>query len=253
MPRPELDVQVRGEPLAQDDASVVGRLEELALHNRFEERQGLLVLVLGGDGDEAGADVVPRRRQHVEPGDALHHPDDPRVALGEALQLAGPLDGARQGGAVEVLRVLVGHVTRAEPGRELDHVGPVPVLHRHHEDGEEDPEDDGREGDGRAAAVPPQVAPRHLRETAALHDAQPFLGVRAPETLARSAPNAAAPNTPVSRAVPDPAVLPAAPAGAAPARRCRIASTGIGSRPAAPAHWCRIASTGLIRAAFTAG
>ena len=166
---PELDVQVRGEPLAQDDAAVGRRAEELALDDRLDERQRLFVLLLGRDGDEAGAEVLARGREHGEPGDPLDDPDDARVVGGKALEGVGPLHRARQGRAVEILRMLHRHVPGAQPRRQPDHVGPVAILHRHHDDGQEDAEDDCRQRDVRAAAVAPQVAPRHRRKTAALH------------------------------------------------------------------------------------
>ena len=97
------------------------------------------------------------------------------VLRGQPLQPVGPLYRTRQRRAVEILGVLDRHVPGAQSGRQPDHVVPVAILHRHHEDGHEDAEDDRRERDVRAAAVPPQVAPRHLRETAALHRIYPLL------------------------------------------------------------------------------
>ena len=156
--------EVPREAITENDAPIVGRVEQRPLRDGLEDRQRLGALHRGVVGDEAGAVAVRRRRQHRLADDAWQHAAHV-VELGQALDLSlGSLHGATQRWLVVVVGVLHGDVPAADAGRRVDHLLPAAVVHADDQHGQEEGEGDGEGGDERAPLAPPQVLPRHSRQ-----------------------------------------------------------------------------------------
>ncbi len=139
---PERCAQIAREALAEDDAGIPARSKHRAVDHAAQEgeRQGVFRRRI--ERDEPGAVALPRCRQHRLAVDPVHDAGHVRVLCREGPQSIGAGDRARQRRSVEVLGVLQGDMTRAQPRRQVDEVVPVPVLHGGGEDRQQHAEPD---------------------------------------------------------------------------------------------------------------
>ncbi len=149
------DTQVGCQPLAEHDAAVAAGGERVAFDECPEDGEGRGVFRDRIECDETGAVALAGCAQHSLADDTLDSACDFTFFERQVAQGCRLPHRSRERWPLEVLWMLQRHVTRTETGGEIDHIGPVAVLHGGEEHRKEHPEGNGRQREERAAPVPP--------------------------------------------------------------------------------------------------